>query len=70
MLKTVNYAYDDLSVSFKHVEDILPDQYKSGRVFQRHSDRIVTLEERRHDLKKDYDHLQQFRPIKTKAEEA
>jgi len=63
-------AHDDLSVTFKHAEDILADQYESGRVFQTHSDRIATLEERRRDLKKDYDRLQQFRPIEAIAEEA
>ena len=63
-------AHDDLSVTFKHAEDILADQYKSGKVFQTHSDRIATLEERRRDLKKDYDRLQQFRPIEGIAEEA
>ena len=56
--------------SFKRAEDILSDQYESGRVFQTHSDRIATLEERRRDLKKDYDRLQQFRPIEAIAEEA
>ena len=50
-------AHDDLSVTFKHAEDILADQYKSGETFQTHSDRIATLEERRRDLKKDYDRL-------------
>ena len=63
-------AHDDLSVTFKHAEDILADQYKRGNVFQTHSDRIGTLEERRRDLKKDYDRLQQFRPIEGIAEEA
>ena len=63
-------AHDDLSVTFKHAEDILADQYKRGNVFQMHSDRIATLEERRRDLKKDYDRLQQFRPIEGIAEEA
>ena len=63
-------AHDDLSVTFKHAENILADQYESGRVFQTHSDRIETLEERRRDLKKDYDRLQQFRPIEGIAEEA
>ena len=63
-------AHDDLSVMFKHAEDILADQYKSGEVFQTHSDRIATLEERRRDLKKDYDSLQQFRPVEAIAEEA
>jgi hypothetical protein len=63
-------AHDDLALTFKHAEDILADQYKSGKVFQAHSDRIATLEERRRDLKKDYDRLQQFRPIEAIAEEA
>ena len=63
-------AHDDPSVTFKHAEDILADQYKSGKVFQAHSDRIATLEERRRDLKKDYDRLQQFRPIEAIAEDA
>ena len=63
-------AHDDLALRFKHAEDILADQYESSRVFQRHSDRIATLEERRRDLKKDYDRLQQFRPIEAIAEEA
>ena len=63
-------AHDDLSVKFKHAEDILADQYERGNVFQRRSDRIATLEERRRDLKKDYDRLQQFRPIEAIAEEA
>ena len=63
-------AHDDLALTFKHAEDILADQYKSGKVFQTHSDRIATLEERRRDLKKDYDRLQQFRPIEAIAEEA
>jgi len=63
-------AHNDLSVTFKHAEDILADQYKSGETFQTHSDRIATLEERRRDLKKDYDSLQQFRPIEGIAEEA
>ena len=57
-------------LSNKHVEEILADQYKRGNVFQTHSDRIGTLEERRRDLKKDYDRLQQFRPIEAIAEEA
>ncbi|MDG2404135.1 MAG: hypothetical protein P8M25_04000, partial [Paracoccaceae bacterium] len=63
-------ANDDLSVTFKHAEDILADQYKNGETFQTHSDRIATLEERRRDLKKDYDSLQQFRPIEGIAKEA
>ena len=63
-------AHDDLALTFKHAEDILADQYKSGETFQTHSDRIATLEERRRDLKKDYDRLQQFRPIKGISEEA
>ena len=63
-------AHNDLSVTFKHAEDILADQYKSGETFQTHSDRIATLEERRRDLKKDYDSLQQFRPIEGIAKEA
>jgi hypothetical protein len=33
-------AHDDLSVTFKHAEDILADQYQSGKVFQTHSDRL------------------------------
>ena len=43
---------------------------KAARSVQTHSDRIATLEERRRDLKKDYDRLQQFRPIEAIAEEA
>ena len=63
-------AHDDLALTFKNAEDILANQYKSGKIFQTHSDRIATLEERRRDLKKDYDRLQQFRSIEAIAEEA
>jgi hypothetical protein len=68
--ETKKCAHYDLSVSFKHAEDILADQYKRGNIFQMHSDRIATLEERRRDLKKDYDRLQKFTPIEAIAEEA
>ena len=63
-------AHDDVALRFKHAEDILADQHKSGKVFQTHSHCIATLEERQRDLKKDYDRLQQLRPIEGISAEA
>ena len=66
-----SFASRSSRVSFKETPEVRDfEKYKSGNVFQTHSDRIATLEERRRDLKKDYDRLQQFRPIEAIAEEA